>query len=309
MLAFCLFLLPIFCFADNSLFISDQPTLQHYQVVRTDGEKSTGAQLVNANAQRPEAESPGIASGSAVTDTKQSQLAPSNQIQTAQSPAVSSADNGKVYLAQKDTVNLKIENQMNQLTRNQLLFEQNTKQAIERLSEQNIALNIKIQALDKQIALLVSQFKSPQRQISTKIDDHFSADILSQRLVTFHEPLRVLLLIILLILTFYALYRLLIHPLKKEKNTLSNSIPAQEQGPEDMSIDDEGEYDFMQSEEGITAQLDLARAYLAMNDYESARQALQTVSNRGNTQQKAEALTLIKQLPDKSMRSSESTDC
>lgn len=55
----------------------------------------------------------------------------------------------------------------------------------------------------------------------------------------------------------------------------------------------EDEYDFLNSEEGIIAKLDLARAYEAMQDYAQMREVLQEVVAQGNEQQANEARVLM----------------
>ncbi len=53
------------------------------------------------------------------------------------------------------------------------------------------------------------------------------------------------------------------------------------------------EYDFLGSSEGIPAKLDLARAYIAMEDYLAARDTLLEVFAKGNAQQREEAKDLL----------------
>jgi len=60
--------------------------------------------------------------------------------------------------------------------------------------------------------------------------------------------------------------------------------------------DEEDEYDFMGSDEGIPAKLDLARAYLDMNDQNAAREVLDEITKQGNEQQQQEAQDLLKRI-------------
>lgn len=60
------------------------------------------------------------------------------------------------------------------------------------------------------------------------------------------------------------------------------------------SCDGEGEYDFLASQESIATQLDLGRAYIAMEDFNAARQVLKNVLQKGNDAQKKEAEHLLK---------------
>ena len=56
----------------------------------------------------------------------------------------------------------------------------------------------------------------------------------------------------------------------------------------------EDEYDFLNSEEGIAAKLDLARAYEAMQDYQQMRLVLNDVIAKGNAEQAEAASVLLK---------------
>jgi FimV-like protein len=62
----------------------------------------------------------------------------------------------------------------------------------------------------------------------------------------------------------------------------------------DADITDE--YDFMNSAEGVPAQLDLARSYIAMGDHPSAQSILQTLLEKGDVNQQNEARVLLKQI-------------
>lgn len=55
-------------------------------------------------------------------------------------------------------------------------------------------------------------------------------------------------------------------------------------------------YDFMGGEEGADAKLDLARAYIDMDDKESARKVLSELLIQGNDKQKTEAQQLLKKI-------------
>ncbi len=59
---------------------------------------------------------------------------------------------------------------------------------------------------------------------------------------------------------------------------------------------DEEEYDFMNSREAIPAKLDLARAYIDMSDYESAKRALQEVITLGNPVERKQAKLILSKM-------------
>lgn len=53
------------------------------------------------------------------------------------------------------------------------------------------------------------------------------------------------------------------------------------------------EYDFMNSAEGMTAKLDLVRAYIAMGEMTSAKETLTEVLRKGNAEQRQQAKSLL----------------
>lgn len=69
------------------------------------------------------------------------------------------------------------------------------------------------------------------------------------------------------------------------------SQTAEMTADEDKDLEDE--YDFINSAEGIPAKLDLARAYIDMDDVESAKDVLQEVITRGNSLQIQQAKQLL----------------
>lgn len=60
--------------------------------------------------------------------------------------------------------------------------------------------------------------------------------------------------------------------------------------------DAQAEYDFMGSSEGIPAKLDLARAYIAMEDFTAARETLNEILQEGNEQNQREARELLNKI-------------
>ncbi len=64
-------------------------------------------------------------------------------------------------------------------------------------------------------------------------------------------------------------------------------------------VDSDSEFDFMATSEAIPAKLDLARAYLAMDDYDSARNVVAEVANKGTGDQKQQARDLLSDIDSK----------
>jgi len=68
--------------------------------------------------------------------------------------------------------------------------------------------------------------------------------------------------------------------------------------PETFDDDDEenSEYDFMNTEEALPAKLDLARAYIQMEDLDSAKSILHDILEHGDKPQQQEAQSLLDQI-------------
>ena len=75
-----------------------------------------------------------------------------------------------------------------------------------------------------------------------------------------------------------------------------NRLPVPAQESVTTAGDAEDEFDFLNSEEGIAAKLDLARAYQAMQDYTRMRSVLEEVMLQGNANQIESARELMKGL-------------
>ena len=67
-------------------------------------------------------------------------------------------------------------------------------------------------------------------------------------------------------------------------------------------VDDEDEYDFMGSVEGIPAKLDLARAYVDMDDFLSAEKVLADVLENGTAAQKKDAKKILAKITSKTKK-------
>lgn len=74
------------------------------------------------------------------------------------------------------------------------------------------------------------------------------------------------------------------------------SVEITQKPVEKIDPDLEEEYDFMSSDEAIPIKLDLARAYIAMEEYTQAKEVLTMILTRGSKQQKQEAEYLLQQL-------------
>lgn len=87
-------------------------------------------------------------------------------------------------------------------------------------------------------------------------------------------------------------------PEKTPPMTEEQTAAALEDEEEDLD-DEKDEYDFMGSEEGIPAKLDLARAYIAMQDVPAAKSVLVEILNKGSERQQQQAEELLAELKSK----------
>lgn len=60
--------------------------------------------------------------------------------------------------------------------------------------------------------------------------------------------------------------------------------------------DDEGEFDYLNSDEAIPAKIDLARAYIDMGEFSNAREILADIRHRGNSEQQQAAQSLLSKI-------------
>lgn len=103
-----------------------------------------------------------------------------------------------------------------------------------------------------------------------------------------------LLLIIFLMMLFYDGNKK--KSAKSKTKQFEKKTPNLGSKPTSKHVDAEQEYDYLNSVEGIAAKLDLARAYIAMSDFKSARETLQQVIRQGNNEQKIQAYELLDSL-------------
>ena len=88
-------------------------------------------------------------------------------------------------------------------------------------------------------------------------------------------------------------------PKKSAKTkTLGAPVKPTPDSGKTIKIEDDtaGEYDFMGSSEGIPAKLDLARAYIAMEDFTAARETLAEILGEGSEEHRQEARSLLKKI-------------
>ena len=87
----------------------------------------------------------------------------------------------------------------------------------------------------------------------------------------------------------------------RTKQSVSDSKPETEAAIE--TIESDADYDFLSSNDAIPAKLDLARAYIAMEDFSAARAVLNDVLVQGDAEQKRDAQAMLQQIKQKTTTS------
>jgi FimV-like protein len=165
-----------------------------------------------------------------------------------------------------------LQSELSQQNQVMLMLQQQADQRIEALSVKNGELAAKLKRLQQALVLLNQEVNvlnvQAQAQLKNQIAKHASP-LPTKHLVSF---------IILGIVVISGILFLLINRFKTKKT------------PADLK---EKEYDFMGSPEGVAANLDLARAYLAMEDYAAAQKILKSILENGNPEQQEQARELL----------------
>ncbi|OGO91139.1 MAG: hypothetical protein A3F10_01550 [Coxiella sp. RIFCSPHIGHO2_12_FULL_42_15] len=175
-----------------------------------------------------------------------------------------------------------LQDQIDQLNQNSLIFQQNTNYKFDKLNQHVQALQQRIQKLDEALQLLnqtVSQLT--QRSASTASalsDNNVSHHVTISDYVVWGGAVVIILILMSLIGS------------RKSKN---KPVTAENQAKEEQ----QGDYDYMGSAESIPAKLNLVRAYLAMENFAEAKKVLDTILTQGNSEQRYEAEALAQKIP------------
>lgn len=185
-----------------------------------------------------------------------------------------------------------LEDKVTGLARSQIIFQQQTIESIRNLSVQNRQLASEIQTLYQHVSVLEKQVSTPIA--SSQLDANLWSFVGIKHLVVDEWGIsQYALLSALLLLVVFLSYRVCF----KHKKVVDNVSGGQQQSVKDAAeLEDEGDYDYLQSAEGLGAQLDLARAYIAMKDYSAAENALTLVKRSGDQAQQSAAQSLWEQM-------------
>lgn len=215
---------------------------------------------------------------------------------TPQTPAASGQS--KAAPSEATGFNIGFQTQLSSLRESNLLFQQKSLQSLRELAQKNVAVTTQLATINQILASLTSELddlKAAQAQIQAhrkSAQDHESLNAKQgwrQLLETigisgyFNLGGAALLVFCLGFLAGRTRY----------SQKQSNVQPADSASPESTEDDTKDEYDFMSSNEAIPAMLDLARSYIAMEDYDQARAVLKAILVRGDDTQKDEANTLM----------------
>lgn len=203
---------------------------------------------------------------------------------------VKSATNSTPPVVDQQSVTV-LQAELTQLNQNTLLYQQKIDAQLEDLANKNQWMQQQLQQLTQALRLLnqeLAQLKQ-MNEIShqTVKRDATVSSILTytqQWLSGLQNKLGFTGLIIAGIIVILLLVALLLPRRKKVQRTKElDSTPI--------------EYDYMGSQESIPAKLNLARAYIAMEDYAAARTVLDEVKQTGNQEQRQQADELYKLVP------------
>lgn len=199
-----------------------------------------------------------------------------------------------------------LESQISALNKENNTFKQQTDQRIDTLNQEHSILQNKLSQLgqvlsmlNQEVTQLNQQIQSAQKQLvgtetpaQMQHDSHnafiknFAAKAGDPGVVQYvlYGIMLLLIIIILMLIPRRRGYKM---------ETVSTGVMP----PEASNESKEGDYDFMGSDEAMPAKLDLARAYLAMEDYKSARKILQQVTKSGDDAQRADAKAMLDKIP------------
>lgn len=206
-----------------------------------------------------------------------------------------------------------VASQVSEMGQSNLLFQQQTNEKIVELSEQNAQLSSNLQRLRKALVLMNEEVSGLNQHLQSLNGQFHPANVGSESQAggLLHDmntnfsiviACAVLALAALLLLVFLVLPRrrkvldTMSAPMNAEAATATTTQVGGARTSSDDDRDTDDEYDFMGSDEAIPAKLDLANAYITMEDFAAATQVLEEVVERGNKDQQEKAKELLKQI-------------
>lgn len=204
-------------------------------------------------------------------------------------PAQSSPDHGSVAVLQALVA---------QINQNDVLYQQKTDALIQDLTSKNQLMQQQLEQLTQALSLLNQEVNQLKTAKDSVINPTPAVSAPSTGFKHWVESFgfrfspqsyalgvtAIALILLLLIWIFWPRSNM-----AKSMPDFQNSLVGED--------DTKSEYDYMGSNESMPAKLNLARTYIAMEDYVAARSVLHEVSEKGDEQQQQEASDLLKAFP------------
>lgn len=176
-----------------------------------------------------------------------------------------------------------IRQELIQMNRNVLMFQQTTNNKIDDIEKQLSTVQMHLKQVAQAFVMLNKDLTA------LKQDRGLVSFAKSESNPWFPWPMIIAgsIIVVLLVMLIFWLWRR-----KSPKIKVTTEKAAEKQD------DTQDEYDYIGSDEGVAAKLNLARAYIAMEDYAAAKKIIDEVLLNGDEQQRLDAAALAKTLPD-----------
>lgn len=204
-----------------------------------------------------------------------------------------------------------LQTQLAQVNQANLLFQQQVNQRIETLNQDFSLVQAKLSQVNQVLGVLNQEIT----ELSSKVSDgkplksaltpqqqqqiSSTSSILPLSFLNSIEHSKLIEYVLFAIMALLVIVVLMLIPRKRsyQMEAVTQTVGSPTTASDSEENDTKDEYDFMGSDEAIPAKLDLARAYIAMEDYEAAHQVLAQVTSKGNREQQAEAQKMLDRMP------------
>ena len=176
-----------------------------------------------------------------------------------------------------------LQQEISALTEKINTIKEDTEHRLSELEADSLSLEQRIVAMADRVNVLIEDVALHNTSINKLLG--IINDELKEIDSSLSETIIASIVVMLFVLITYLTFSLFRKPKVK-------ATPITEESDEDL----EDEYDFINSTEGIPAKIDLARAYIDMDNSESALNILEEVISKGNEQQQKIAQALINKI-------------
>lgn len=180
--------------------------------------------------------------------------------------------------------NQHLSEQLFTLQKNFTNYQQQTNQRLQLLQQQAGVMQIEISQLTGFIQMLKEEFNHLEKTITAEFQNTKpvrSFGNLANLNFSQNKLLGFIIILSLILIVWVWM------PSSQKK-----SMPKRQE-PKITYDKNEEEYDFMASQEAIPAKLDLARSYIAMEDFAAAKKILKEITRQGNIMEKQQAKQLL----------------